>query len=372
MHKILVIEDEKITAKSLVKILEKENYEVFTASDGEEGIKMIKSQAYDLVISDINMPKKDGFEVLEEVRKDPATLGLPFVFLTGKGVESNFREGMLLGADQFLHKPFKKDELLAVIKNRLERHSVYVKQLDDLRMNLSFILPHELRTPLTSIIGFGQLLSEPAMMPEPEEVVKIGKTIYKSGIRLFRLVENHLLYLNLKISEGVAEKRKFWQQGIIYSTKFLIERTAEIKAKEFHRLEDLELDLLDIIVKISEVNLKKITEEIVDNAFKFSKKGEKVIVKSEIEKGDFLLKISNEGIEMTKKQIAAIGAFMQFDRARYEKPGCGLGLEIAKILINFNEGTLSIESKNGLTIVTVKIPIAEEKVKRQLKFLTKT
>ncbi len=66
---------------------------------------------------------------------------------------------------------------------------------------------------------------------------------------------------------------------------------------------------------------------------------------------------------MTEEQIAEIGAFMQFDRARYEKPGCGLGLEIAKILINYNEGTLGIKSENGLTTVTVKIPIAAEKIK---------
>lgn len=361
MQKILVIEDEKMTAKSLNKILENANYEVTIAYNGEEGIKKIKEEEFDLVISDVIMPKKDGFEVLEEVRKNPATLDLPFIFLTNKDITQNVREGTIWGVDDFILKPFQKDELLAIIKNRLERHSAYVKQLDDLRMNLSFILPHELRTPLTSIIGFGQLLSEPAMLPEPEEVAKIGKTIYKSGVRLFRLVENHLLYLNLKISEGLPEKRKFWQQGVIYNTKYLLENAIKTKAKEHSRLEDLELDLAENVVKISEVNLKKIVEEIVDNAFKFSKAGGKVKVKSEADKDKFIIKVTNEGREMTPEQIAEIGAFMQFDRPRYEKPGCGLGLEIAKILVNFNEGNLGIESKNGFTTVTIKVPIIKDK-----------
>ncbi|KAA3606244.1 MAG: hybrid sensor histidine kinase/response regulator [Calditrichaeota bacterium] len=365
MYKILVIEDEKMTAKSLVKILEKANYIVSLAYDGLEGIEKIKEEEFDLVISDIAMPKKDGYQVLEEVRKNPTTLDLPFIFLTSQDIAQNVQAGNVLGADDFITKPFQKDELLAVIKNRLERHSAHVKQLDDLRMNLSFILPHELRTPLTSIIGFGQLLSEPAMLPKPDEVAKIGKTVYRSGIRLFRLVENHLLYLNLKISESLPEKRKFWQQGIIYNTKFLLKNTIEAKAKEHNRLEDLELRLTDYVVKISEVNLKKITEEIVDNAFKFSQKGAKVKVESEVDQENFLIKISNEGREMTTEQIAEIGAFMQFDRPRYEKPGCGLGLEIAKILINFNEGNLKIESENSLTTVTVKIPLAKEKIKEQ-------
>jgi CRP-like cAMP-binding protein len=96
-------------------------YTVLSAADGKDGVNLAKDERPDLILSDITMPEVDGFSVLRILAKDPATAGIPFIFLTGKNEVNDLREGMNLGADDYLVKPFRHQDLLDVIRIRLER-----------------------------------------------------------------------------------------------------------------------------------------------------------------------------------------------------------------------------------------------------------
>lgn len=116
--KILVVDDEKSIADIIKFNLEKEGYEVILAYDGEEAIKKIYGQAPNLILLDIMMPKKDGFQVLREIRKDFST---PVLMLTAKEEEVDKVLGLELGADDYITKPFSMRELIARIKANLRR-----------------------------------------------------------------------------------------------------------------------------------------------------------------------------------------------------------------------------------------------------------
>jgi len=121
MTKILVIEDEPNVRANIAEILELADFEPIVAQDGSEGVQLAQENLPDLIICDIMMPKLDGYGVVQALRKQPNTESIPFIFLSAKAERGDFRQGMQLGADDYLTKPFSMDELLAAIAVRLER-----------------------------------------------------------------------------------------------------------------------------------------------------------------------------------------------------------------------------------------------------------
>jgi serine/threonine-protein kinase PpkA len=128
MHRILVIDDEETIRKNLDRLLSLEGYEVATASDGQHGLAVACSMRPTIIITDINMPQMDGFALLEAVRSHPELERTAVIMLTAAEDRSYVRKGMARGADDYITKPFKREELLEAIAaqlakiNRFERH----------------------------------------------------------------------------------------------------------------------------------------------------------------------------------------------------------------------------------------------------------
>lgn len=122
MKKILIIEDHQDVRENTVDILELAHYNVETAEDGIIGIEKVKSFQPDLIICDIMMPKMDGYEVFHWLQEDTKTAQIPFIFLTAKSENTDVRNGMRIGADDYLIKPFEEEDLLNAIACRLKKH----------------------------------------------------------------------------------------------------------------------------------------------------------------------------------------------------------------------------------------------------------
>jgi YesN/AraC family two-component response regulator len=123
MTKILVIEDEGQTRSIFMKCLTFEGFNAIEADSGAIGIKLAQLYAPDLIICDIMMPDLDGYSVLSTIRHHSATAAIPFIFLTAKATMADLRQGMELGADDYLTKPCSVQQLLAAIATRLQRHA---------------------------------------------------------------------------------------------------------------------------------------------------------------------------------------------------------------------------------------------------------
>jgi DNA-binding response OmpR family regulator len=115
MTKILIIEDEAGIRMTLSLMLKVEGFDVIVAENGRAGIEAARAKTPDLILCDVSMPEMNGFEVLEELRRDPAFAAIPFVFLTAHTDSRNRRRGMDLGANDYVTKPFTRDELLKAV-----------------------------------------------------------------------------------------------------------------------------------------------------------------------------------------------------------------------------------------------------------------
>jgi DNA-binding response OmpR family regulator len=126
--KILVIEDERATRSNLLKFLESEGYTAIGAENGRLGIQSAQDNLPDLIICDILMPELDGYDVLTELQKEPETAAIPFIFLTVATDAEHFRQGMQLGADDYLSKPATSAELRAAINSRLKKQEAVIQK----------------------------------------------------------------------------------------------------------------------------------------------------------------------------------------------------------------------------------------------------
>ncbi len=365
MKKILVIEDEDLIREAIHLILRVNGFEVFTAENGALGIALAFECQPDLVVSDIMMPEKDGYEVLEALRNNPATASVPFLFLSAKADQSDVRQGMNLGADDYLTKPFEHDQLVAAVQTRLAKSEEIrknaEKKLDDLRTNIAFSLPHEFLTPLNGILGISKMMKDNYDILERADAMEMLDEITISARRLQRVTENFLFYTRLEILANDLGTMGDLLDAITHSAEEIVMDAITKKATAFDRHNDVTLTITDSPVNILPLYFLKAIEEIVDNAFKFSEPGTPVLIKSEATKGKFTLRIYNKGRGMTAEQIASIGGYQQFDRKQYEQQGNGLGLVIAQKIMELQGGTMLIESiPNDYTTVTITVKAPKE------------
>ncbi|MGV3773179.1 MAG: hybrid sensor histidine kinase/response regulator [Verrucomicrobiales bacterium] len=362
MKRILVIEDRKEVREMIAQALKVKGWQPLSASDGEQGLMMATEHLPDLVLCDVEMPKLGGFEVLERLRAHAATTAIPFIFMTGRAERPQVRQGMTLGADDYLAKPFTIRELLAAVETRLNKYDTITKlaneKLDQLRSSISLSLPHELRTPLNSILGFSSLLAQ-APQTSPEEVREFADHIYTSGLRLERLVENFLLYSQLELA--LFQKKSFTPPpgNSLPGAHVVIGDVARKVAEKFKRDKDLIQELNPVNLAITSDYLQKIVLELVDNAFKFSDPNHAVQVRCEEKTGSVLVQIRDYGCGMDVGQMASIGPHVQFDRDVKEQQGSGLGLVLAKRLTELHGGNLRMESRPRFgTVISLDFPAA--------------
>lgn len=356
MKRILVIEDESSLRNDIVDILKFEGFEVYNADNGKDGIKIALKKLPDLILCDVMMPEVDGYGVLKELRSNNSTKITPFIFISALAERDNVRSGMELGADDYITKPFDREELLNAINSRLKKSNDVIehseKILSELKLNLIHTLPHELRTPLNGIIGFGQILMDNPDSLDPKIIEEYGKNIYNSGMRLYRLIQNYLLYAELELN-----KFKITKDDEAIEVDYICKSAAEKSARKNNRLNDLVFQNENSQVKIGAKELYKIVEEITDNAFKFSNLESKVICTCFTNEKEFVIKVEDAGRGISESDLKKIGAYMQFDRLHYEQQGSGLGLIISKKIAELYGGDFRIESTLGSgTTVTIKIP----------------
>jgi signal transduction histidine kinase len=361
MKPILVIDDEEMYRTTISSILRQSGYAVLSAENGEQGLEIVQQQPLALIISDVMMGKLDGFGFIERVRMDPATSTIPFIFMTGLSDKETMRKGMTLGADDFLVKPFTGAELVAAVESRLRKRQDATddadRKLSQLRSSISLAMPHEIRTPLASIIGFAEILRDDGDKLTGSEIVQWGTLLHKAGKRLQRMVENFVNFTQIEAMAANAEKMALLKAYQPVESVMIIRNVSHKKAEAYGRLGDLELDLSESHIAVSEEHFSKICDELLDNAFKFSGAGTKVSVTSIVEKNELVLIVSDRGRGMTLEQIASSGAFLQFDRKFHEQQGSGLGLTIAKRLSELYGGRIEFESSSGQGLtVRVQLP----------------
>ncbi len=234
------------------------------------------------------------------------------------------------------------------------------KRFESFRSSISLSLPHEVRTPLNHIIGLSDYLMNSTGPLESEENQELLGDISSAAERLNRLFENYILYnrLNL-VASNMSELQKL-RNDVTHLSVQTIENLVRSESKLKERIDDFQLDICDVSVAVSEEYFLKIFEEFVDNGIKYSKPGSPLIIAAKNDEDSVILSFEDHGIGMSKEQVKNLEAFTQFDRAKHEQQGAGLGMAIVARIMDIYKGKLTVDSKPGeYTKVTVELPIAE-------------
>jgi signal transduction histidine kinase len=233
------------------------------------------------------------------------------------------------------------------------------KKLSLLRSQISLMLPHEMRTPLNGIISNSELLAESADSFDPKTIAEMSQEICQSGQRLERLIENFLIYAQLEIVASDPHSISNLRAAKTSRPAEIVRAAALAQAEKAGRANDLVLDLADAPLPMAEDYLKKIAAELVQNALKFSAAGSPVCVRLATIAEGVEFSVQDAGRGFSSEQISRIGAYMQFERKMQDEQGFGLGLAIAKKLVELHGGELTIASDPGVgSTVTVKLPKA--------------
>jgi two-component system sensor histidine kinase/response regulator len=340
--KILVIEDTKSIRDEIKDILEFEGMAVCCAENGKDGYEEAKAFKPDLILCDIMMPIRNGYEVFNDVNHNPTLKHTPFIFLTAKAAIDNIRQGMILGADDYITKPFTIDLLIKSINSRLEKEEAREKEeskkLECLQHSVSSAIPHELITPLSGIIGLSSLLCDPDFDHSAEEISTYSKLILDSGKRLLETVHKFIYYTEVEILLQDEQKKQALSKECTEMGALILSNQCNIVAEKYNRLTDLNMELAVFNARILSGHFEIIIANIVDNAFKFSEPGDEVTI--EVSKDDNFVYISVRDQGVGHFSIEDIDAFIQFNRKKMEQQGLGLGLITALKLIAFYQGSI--------------------------------
>jgi diguanylate cyclase (GGDEF)-like protein len=197
MPKILVVEDDPTVQTLIVKLLKAEGFDVVSGSDGRVGIQLALAHVPDLIVCDIMMPELNGYEVLEQLRQNAETARIPFIFLSAKADRSDQRQGMDLGADDYLTKPFKRVELLNAISARLDKQtSITQPYIDEMKRAAQTLNQMAYRDPLTNLPN--RILLHHSLQEAMKQAERSQQTIAVFCLNLdrFQSINTNLGYSN--------------------------------------------------------------------------------------------------------------------------------------------------------------------------------
>lgn len=241
MNKVLIIEDKIELLEEIAEILTFEDYKVFKALNGHEGLISAQHKQPDFILCDIMMPKVDGFEVLKKVRNSESMQTIPFIFITALSERINFRKGMELGADDYLTKPFSREELLSIlevqkrkslnIENQIKNRVLKIEN----ELNNKLLKLNEEKENNEGIISYisnrNELLAnqlkekEIELMKETFRAIEINNIVQELSKIIqskFASVDKNTPYGNLiaELKEKINSKTILWNNWTIFQIKF--------------------------------------------------------------------------------------------------------------------------------------------------------
>ena len=384
--KILVAEDNADMRQYITRLLRK-HYSVVAVADGQAALDAIRAGRPDLILSDIMMPRMDGFELLRELRAHTVTSTIPVIFLSARAGEEARIDGMARHADDYLAKPFSSRELLTRVSTHLELAKVrresemalreseemYRKSFERekaarhgvenaMRMKDNFLatLSHELRTPLNPVL---LIASDAVANPDiPADIRKDFDVILKNVEVEVKLIDD-LLDLS-RITHGKLNLNMRTVDAHIVLQEALQTVQCQIRDKRIQTTIDLRTE--HHMISADSVRLQQIFWNVLRNAVKFTPELGKISIETfPAEKGSRLgVTITDSGIGMTPEELSnAFSAFSQGEHVKNRSAnygGMGLGLAISKKLVEIHSGSIRATSdgRGRGSSFTIEFPLA--------------
>jgi two-component system sensor histidine kinase/response regulator len=367
---IRVLEDDEGLLMGVRDILEIQGYAVLTATNGYEGLALMREAENppDLIVSDIMMPGMDGYQFLETVRQNEEWTSIPFIFLTARGEKTDVRAGKMLGADDYVTKPFEAEDLVVCVASKLRRSReigmIQSAQVAEIKQRILTILHHEFRTPLTYVVAYSDLLNREFDTLSMAEMREFLNGINSGAERLRRLIENFILLVELET--GTAAETFLWRRQSITDMHTILAQ-AIAQARPFADERGVELDLLPVPplppVTGDAEYLKAAVTRLIDNGIKFNNKPDgRVEVSAQVSGREVWLQVADNGRGIPERELQTIfQIFYQIKRQLYEDQGAGAGLPIVRRIVQLHGGHVEVSSAFGQgSAFTICLPVVAQ------------
>lgn len=364
-YKILIVDDVMSNVLLLKVLLTNEKFAIATASNGRQALEQVEKENPDLVLLDVMMPDMSGFEVAQHLKSNPNTADIPIIFLTALNSTADIVKGFQVGANDFISKPFNKEELIIRVTHQISlvaAKRLILSKTEELqrtiagRDKLYSVIAHDLRSPMGSI----KMVLNMLILNLPSE--KIGAEMYElltmanqTTEDVFSLLDNLLKWTKSQIGKLNVV---YQDVDLVEVTDGVIEIFSMVASLKKIRIHEMKPEKMMVNADID--MLKTVVRNLLSNAIKFSKENSEVLVKMEEVDGMAVVSVQDYGCgiseEGQKKLLHTDTHFSTFGTNNEE--GSGLGLLLCKDFGVKNGGKLWFTSKEGEgSIFSFSIPV---------------
>jgi len=366
-YKILIVDDVISNVLLLKILLTNEKFQVCTANNGRACIEMTKKEHPDLILLDVMMPDINGFDTAVILKKDPETKDIPIIFLTALNSPQDLVHGFQVGANDFLTKPFNKEELvmrvtqqisLVAAKRIIEKQNAELKATLSNRDKMYSVIAHDLRSPMASI---RMVLN---LVVQSTSAEKVGPELYmlldqanRESEEVHDLLDNLLKWTKSQTGRLNVVLQDLDLNDIVPGVVEIFEMIAKTKNIK------LELKKTDEALKVHADNdmLKTVLRNFMSNAVKFSPENSTIQI-AMAKEGDFArVSVKDQGVGIAADRLGSIFHKGETTYGTGGEEGSGLGLQLCQDFARKNGGDCYVESVEGQgSTFSFTIPILKE------------
>ncbi|MBE6248579.1 MAG: response regulator [Prevotella sp.] len=352
-YKILIVDDVVSNVLLLKILLSNEKFQVCTANCGNMCIEQAKKEKPDLILLDVMMPDINGFDTAVILKKDPETQDIPIIFLTALNNPSDLVHGFQVGANDFLTKPFNKEELVMRVMHQIQlvaAKRIIVRQNEELRRTISnrdkmySVIAHDLRSPMASIRMVLNLAVN-VVSPETvgEEIFGLLDKANRESEETHDLLDNLLKWTKSQTGRLNVVYQDIDLDDIIPGAVDIFMMIAEMKKIDLKYIPADE----KLTVHGDNDMIKTIIRNFLSNAIKFTPEGKGIEVFYKRE-GDFArISVRDHGVGIAADRVESIFHKGETTYGTGGEEGSGLGLQLCQDFARKNGGDAYVESVEG-------------------------
>ena len=352
-YKILIVDDVVSNVLLLKILLTNEKFQVCTASNGNQCIEQAKKEKPDLILLDVMMPDISGFDTAVILKKDPETLEIPIIFLTALNSPADLVKGFQVGANDFLTKPFNKEELVMRVMHQIQlvaAKRIIVQQNIELKRTISnrdkmySVIAHDLRSPMASIRMVLNLAVN-VVSPESvgEEIFGLLDKANRESEETHDLLDNLLKWTKSQTGRLNVVYQDIDLDDIVPAVVDIFKMIAEMKKIDLQYLPAEE----KLTVHGDNDMIKTVIRNFLSNAIKFTPEGKSIEVFYKKE-GDFArISVRDHGVGIAADRVESIFRKGETTYGTGGEEGSGLGLQLCQDFARKNGGDAYVESVEG-------------------------
>ena len=352
-YKILIVDDVVSNVLLLKILLTNEKFQVCTASNGNMCIEQAKKEKPDLILLDVMMPDISGFDTAVILKKDPETLDIPIIFLTALNTPSDLVKGFQVGANDFLTKPFNKEELVMRVMHQIQlvaAKRIIVQQNEELKRTISnrdkmySVIAHDLRSPMASIrMVLNLAVNVVSADVVGEEIFNLLDKANRESEETHDLLDNLLKWTKSQTGRLNVVYQDIDLDDIVPGAVDIFRMIAEMKKIDLKYLPAEE----KLTVHGDNDMIKTILRNFLSNAVKFTPEGKAIEVFYKRE-GDFArISVRDYGVGIASDRVGSIFTKGETSYGTGGEEGSGLGLQLCQDFARKNGGDAMVESVEG-------------------------